>query len=121
MSEGIVQEKGAVNKRVIFFADRKSKYILERKILTLPDTIEMNQYDDFIKAVRSGTIKEIVTSLAIALSPEIRQLGYRQYIVRNGKILELKEGPVEKCNIDLKDYQDFLKMFLNGDFDPYWE
>ena len=74
-----------------------------------------------MRVVKNGNANEIMTPLAVALSPEIRQLGYKQFIAREGKLLELKEGLLEGCDMELKDYQDFLKMFLNGNFDSYWD
>ena len=108
-------------KSIIFTTDRKSKHILSRREFILSNVLVVDYYDDLMKIVRGGSSWEIITPLAAALSPEIKQLGYRQYIAREGEVLELKEGLLEKCGIELKDYQDFLKMFLNGDFDSYWE
>lgn len=110
-----------MSKSIIFFTDRKSKYVLERRELTPSDIIEVDYYDDLMRVVKNGGASEIMTPLVVALSPEIRQLGYKQFIAREGKLLELKEGLLEGCGIELKDYQDFLKMFLNGNFDSYWD
>ena len=108
-------------KSIIFTTDRKSKHILSRREFIFSNVLVVDYYDDLMKIVKGGSSWEIITPLAAALSPEIRQYGYRQYIAREGEVLELKEGFLEKCGFELKDYQDFLKMFLNGDFDPYWE
>ena len=122
MTEGNeVQKDADTGKSIIFTTDRKSKNILGRREFILSNVLVVDYYDDLMKIVKSGSSWEIITPLAAALSPEIRQYGYRQYIAREGEVLELKEGFLEKCGIELKDYQDFLKMFLNGDFDSYWE
>ena len=122
MTEGSeVQKDADTGKSIIFTTDRKSKNILGRREFILSNVLVVDYYDDLMKIVKGGSSWEIITPLAAALSPEIKQYGYRQYIVRDGKPLELKEGFLEKCGFELKDYQDFLKMFLNGDFDPYWE
>lgn len=121
MSKVVDQEKKSPDKKIILFTDRKSKYIFYRKNPSYSNIIEADYYDDLMRVVRSGDVNEIITPLVIALSPEIRQLGYKQFIAREGKLLELKEGFLEKCGIELKNYQDFLKIFLNGDFDSYWE
>ena len=110
-----------MNKSIIFFTDRKSKYVLRRREPTSSDIIEVDYYDDLMRVVKNGSANEIMTPLAVALSPEIRQLGYKQFMAREGKLLELKEGSLEGCDTELKDCQDFLKMFLNGDFDSYWD
>lgn len=110
-----------MSKSIIFFTDRKSKYVLERREPAPSDIIEVDYYDDLMRVVKGAGANEIITPLVVALSPEIRQLGYRQFIAREGKLLELKEGLLEGCDIELKDYQDFLKMFLNGNFDSYWD
>ena len=115
------QKDADTGKSIIFTTDRKSKNILSRREFILSNVLVVDYYDDLMKIVKSGSSWEIITPLAAALSPEIRQYGYRQYIAREGEVLELKEGFLEKCGIELKDYQDFLKMFLNGDFDSYWE
>lgn len=115
------QKDTDTGKSIIFTTDRKSKNILSRGEFILSNVLVVDYYDDLMKIVKGGSSWEIITPLAAALSPEIRQYGYRQYIARDGKPLELKEGFLEECGIELKDYQDFLKMFLNGDFDPYWE
>lgn len=116
-----VEEKKSPSKSIIFFTDRESKYVFYRKNPSYLDIVEVDYYDDLMRVIKNGTANEIITPLAIALSPEIRQLGYKQFIAREGKLLELKEGLLEGCGIDLKDYQDFLKMFLSGDFDSYWK
>ena len=116
-----VQKDVDTGKSIIFTTDRKSKNILGRREFILSNVLVVDYYDDLMKIVRGGSSWEIITPLAAALSPEIRQYGYRQYIAREGEVLELKEGFLEKCGIELKDYQDFLRMFLNGDFDPYWD
>ena len=116
-----VQKDADTGKSIIFTTDRKSKNILSRREFIFSNVLVVDYYDDLMKIVKSGSSWEIITPLAAALSPEIRQYGYRQYIAREGEVLELKEGFLEKCGIELKDYQDFLKMFLNGDFDSYWE
>ena len=122
MMEGSEAQKDVdTGKSIIFTTDRKSKNILSRREFIFSNVLVVDYYDDLMKIVKGGSSWEIITSLAAALSPEIRQYGYRQYIAREGEVLELKEGFLEKCGIELKDYQDFLKMFLNGDFDPYWE
>ena len=122
MTEGNeVQKDADTGKSIIFTTDRKSKNILSRREFILSNVLVVDYYDDLMKIVKGGSSWEIITPLAAALSPEIRQLGYRQYIAREGEVLELKEGFLEKCGIELKDYQDFLKMFLNGDFDSYWD
>ena len=122
MTEGSeVQKDTDTGKSIIVTTDRKSKNILSRREFILSNVLVVDYYDDLMKIVRGGSSWEIITPLAAALSPEIRQYGYRQYIAREGEVLELKEGFLEKCGIELKDYQDFLKMFLNGDFDSYWE
>ena len=122
MTEGSEAQKDVdTGKSIIFTTDRKSKHILSRREFIFSNVLVVDYYDDLMKIVRDGSSWEIITPLAAALSPEIRQYGYRQYIAREGEVLELKEGLLEKCGIELKDYQDFLKMFLNGDFDPYWE
>ncbi len=108
-------------KSIIFTTDRKSKHILSRREFIFSNVLVVDYYDDLMKIVKGGSSWEIITPLAAALSPEIKQYGYRQYIARDGKVLELKEGLLEECGIELKDYQDFLKMFLNGDFDSYWD
>ena len=115
------QKDADTGKSIIFTTDRKSKNILSRREFIFSNVLVVDYYDDLMKIVKSGSSWEIITPLAAALSPEIRQYGYRQYIAREGEVLELKEGFLEKCGIELKDYQDFLKMFLNGDFDSYWE
>ena len=122
MTEGNeVQKDTDTGKSIIFTTDRKSKNILSRREFILSNVLVVDYYDDLMKIVKGGSSWEIITPLVAALSPEIRQYGYRQYIAREGEVLELKEGFLEKCGFELKDYQDFLKMFLNGDFDPYWE
>ena len=121
MGNNGVQKDTDTGKHIIFTTDRKSKNILGRREFILSNVIVVDYYDDLMKIVKGGSSWEIITPLAAALSPEIRQYGYRQYIARDGKPLELKEGFLEECGIELKDYQDFLKMFLNGDFDSYWE
>ena len=108
-------------KSIIFTTDRKSKHILSRREFIFSNVLVVDYYDDLMKIVKGGSSWEIITPLVAALSPEIRQYGYRQYIAREGEVLELKEGFLEKCEFELKDYQDFLKMFLNGDFDSYWD
>ena len=108
-------------KSIIFTTDRKSKNILSRREFIFSNVLVVDYYDDLMKIVKGGSSWEIITPLVAALSPEIRQYGYRQYIAREGEVLELREGFLEKCGIELKDYQDFLKMFLNGDFDSYWD
>lgn len=110
-----------MSKSIIFFTDRKSKYVLRRREPTSSDIIEVDYYDDLMRVVKNGGANEIITPLVVALSPEIRQLGYKQFIAREGKLLELKEGLLEGCDVELKDYQDFLKMFVNGNFDSYWD
>ena len=121
MGDNEMQKAADTGKHIIFTTDRKSKNILGRREFILSNVIVVDYYDDLMKIVKGGSSWEIITPLAAALSPEIRQYGYRQYIARDGKPLELKEGFLEECGIELKDYQDFLKMFLNGDFDSYWE
>ena len=121
MGDNEMQKNTDTGKQIIFTTDRKSKNILGRREFMLPNVLVVDYYDDLMKIVKGGSSWEIITPLAAALSPEIRQYGYRQYIARDGKPLELKEGFLEECGIELKDYQDFLKMFLNGDFDSYWE
>ena len=122
MTEGNeVQKDTDTGKSIIFTTDRKSKNILSRREFILSNVLVVDYYDDLMKIVRGGSSWEIITPLVVALSPEIKRLGYRQYIAREGKVLELKEDLLEECGIELKDYQDFLKMFLNGDFDSYWE
>ena len=122
MTEGSeVQKDADTGKSIIFTTDRKSKNILGRREFILSNVLVVDYYDDLMKIVKGGSSWEIITPLVAALSPEIKQLGYRQYIAREGEVLELKEGFLEKCGFELKDYQDFLKMFLNGDFDSYWE
>ena len=121
MAGSEAQKDTDTSKSIIFTTDRKSKHILSRREFIFSNVLVVDYYDDLMKIVRGGSSWEIITPLAAALSPEIRQYGYRQYIAREGEVLELKEGLLEKCGIELKDYQDFLKMFLNGDFDPYWE
>ena len=121
MGDNEMQKAADTGKSIIFTTDRKSKNILGRREFILSNVLVVDYYDDLMKIVKGGSSWEIITPLAAALSPEIRQYGYRQYIARDGKPLELKEGFLEECGIELKDYQDFLKMFLNGDFDPYWE
>lgn len=121
MGDNEMQKAADTGKHIIFTTDRKSKNILGRREFILSNVIVVDYYDDLMKIVKGGSSWEIITPLAAALSPEIKQYGYRQYIAREGKPLELKEGFLEECGIELKDYQDFLKMFLNGDFDPYWE
>ena len=121
MGDNGVQKAADTGKSIIFTTDRKSKNILGRREFILSNVLVVDYYDDLMKIVKGGSSWEIITPLAAALSPEIRQYGYRQYIAREGEVLELKEGFLEKCGIELKDYQDFLKMFLNGDFDSYWE
>ena len=121
MGDNEMQKAADTGKSIIFTTDRKSKNILGRREFILSNVLVVDYYDDLMKIVKDGSSWEIITPLAAALSPEIRQYGYRQYIARDGKPLELKEGFLEECGIELKDYQDFLKMFLNGDFDPYWE
>ena len=121
MGDNEMQKAADTGKSIIFTTDRKSKNILGRREFILSNVLVVDYYDDLMKIVKGGSPWEIITPLAAALSPEIRQYGYRQYIARDGKPLELKEGFLEECGIELKDYQDFLKMFLNGDFDPYWE
>ena len=120
-NNGVQKDDVDTGKSIIFTTDRKSKNILGRREFILSNVLVVDYYDDLMKIVKGGSSWEIITPLAAALSPEIRQYGYRQYIARDGKPLELKEGFLEECGIELKDYQDFLKMFLNGDFDPYWE
>ena len=120
MENSGVQKDADTGKSIIFTTDRKSKNILSRREFILSNVLVVDYYDDLMKIVRGGSSWEIITPLAAALSPEIKQYGYRQYIARDGKPLELKEGFLEECGIELKDYQDFLKMFLNGDFDSYW-
>ena len=121
MGDNEMQKAADTGKSIIFTTDRKSKNILSRREFILSNVLVVDYYDDLMKIVKGGSSWEIITPLAAALSPEIRQYGYRQYIAREGEVLELKEGFLEKCGIELKDYQDFLKMFLNGDFDSYWE
>ena len=121
MGDNEMQKATDTGKHIIFTTDRKSKNILGRREFILSNVLVVDYYDDLMKIVKGGSSWEIITPLAAALSPEIRQYGYRQYIARDGKPLELKEGFLEECGIELKDYQDFLKMFLNGDFDSYWE
>ena len=121
MGDNEMQKAADTGKSIIFTTDRKSKNILGRREFILSNVLVVDYYDDLMEIVKGGSPWEIITPLAAALSPEIRQYGYRQYIARDGKPLELKEGFLEECGIELKDYQDFLKMFLNGDFDPYWE
>ena len=121
MADSEAQKDTDTGKSIIFTTDRKSKNILSRREFILSNVLVVDYYDDLMKIVKGGSSWEIITPLAAALSPEIKQYGYRQYIARDGKPLELKEGFLEECGIELKDYQDFLKMFLNGDFDPYWE
>ena len=121
MGDNEMQKAADTGKSIIFTTDRKSKNILGRREFILSNVLVVDYYDDLMKIVKGGSSWEIITPLAAALSPEIRQYGYRQYIARDGKPLELKEGFLEECGIELKDYQDFLKMFLNGDFDSYWE
>ena len=121
MGDNGMQKAADTGKQIIFTTDRKSKNILSRREFILSNVLVVDYYDDLMKIVKGGSSWEIITPLAAALSPEIRQYGYRQYIAREGEVLELKEGFLEKCGFELKDYQDFLKMFLNGDFDPYWE
>ena len=121
MGDNEMQKAADTGKSIIFTTDRKSKNILGRREFILSNVLVVDYYDDLMKIVKGGSSWEIITPLAAALSPEIKQYGYRQYIARDGKPLELKEGFLEECGIELKDYQDFLKMFLNGDFDPYWE
>ena len=116
-----MQKDTDTGKSIIFTTDRKSKNILGRREFILSNVLVVDYYDDLMKILKGGSSWEIITPLAAALSPEIRQYGYRQYIAREGEVLELKEGFLEKCGFELKGYQDFLKMFLNGDFDPYWE
>lgn len=120
MADSEVQKDADIGKSIIFTTDRESKNILGRRKFILSNVLVVDYYDDLMKIVRGGSSWEIITPLAAALSPEIKQYGYRQYIARDGKPLELKEGFLEECGIELKDYQDFLKMFLNGDFDSYW-
>lgn len=121
MGDNEMQKNTDTGKQIIFTTDRKSKNILGRREFMLSNVLVVDYYDDLMKIVKGGSPWEIITPLAAALSPEIRQYGYRQYIARDGKPLELKEGFLEECGIELRDYQDFLKMFLNGDFDSYWE
>ena len=121
MGDNEMQKTADTGKSIIFTTDRKSKNILGRREFILSNVLVVDYYDDLMKIVKGGSSWEIITPLAAALSPEIKQYGYRQYIARDGKPLELKEGFLEECGIELKDYQDFLKMFLNGDFDSYWE
>ena len=121
MGDNEMQKAADTGKSIIFTTDRKSKNILGRREFILSNVLVVDYYDDLMKIVKGGSSWEIITPLAAALSPEIRQYGYRQYIARDGKPLELKDGFLEECGIELKDYQDFLKMFLNGDFDSYWE
>ena len=121
MGDNEMQKAADTGKSIIFTTDRKSKNILGRREFILSNVLVVDYYDDLMKIVKAGSSWEIITPLAAALSPEIRQYGYSQYIARDGKPLELKEGFLEECGIELKDYQDFLKMFLNGDFDSYWE
>ena len=122
MREGSEAQKDVdTGKSIIFTTDRKSKHILSRREFIFSNVLVVDYYDDLMKIVKGGSSWEIITPLVAALSPEIKQLGYKQYIARDGEVLELKEGFLEKCGFELKDYQDFLKMFLNGDFDSYWE
>ena len=122
MMEGSEAQKDVdTGKSIIFTTDRKSKHILSRREFIFSNVLVVDYYDDLMKIVKGGSSWEIITPLVAALSPEIKKLGYRQYIAREGEVLELKEGFLEKCGFELKDYQDFLKMFLNGDFDSYWE
>ena len=121
MADSEAQKDTDTSKSIIFTTDRKSKHILSRREFIFSNVLVVDYYDDLMKIVKGGSSWEIITPLVAALSPEIRQYGYRQYIAREGEVLELKEGFLEKCGIELKDYQDFLKMFLNGDFDSYWE
>ena len=121
MEGGEAQKDVDTGKSIIFTTDRKSKHILSHREFIFSNVLVVDYYDDLMKIVKGGSSWEIITPLAAALSPEIRQYGYRQYIAREGEVLELKEGFLEKCGIELKDYQDFLKMFLNGDFDSYWD
>lgn len=121
MGDNEMQKDTDTGKHIIFTTDRKSKNILGRREFMLSNVLVIDYYDDLMKIVKDGSSWEIITPLAAALSPEIRQYGYRQYIARDGNPLELKEGFLEECGIELNDCQDFLKMFLNGDFDSYWE
>ena len=107
-------------KSIVFYIDTYSKHNLEKNQDTSLSFINLDTYDSLKNAYNQHQIQHIRTSIISGLSLDWQKEGFKVFLMRNASLLEVKPGEVKECGFILTEYQDTLKLFLQGYFDPYW-
>ena len=107
-------------KAIIFYTDTYSKHNLEKNQDTSLSFINLDTYDSLKNAYNQHQIQHIRTSIISGLALDWQKEGFKVFLMRNANLLEVKPGEIKECGFILKEYQDILKLFLQGCFDPYW-
>lgn len=107
-------------KSIVFYTDTYSRHNLEKNQDTSLSFINLDTYDSLKNAYNQHQIHHIRTSIISGLSLDWQKEGFKVFLMRNASLLEVKPGEVKECGFILKEYQDILKLFLQGYFDPYW-
>lgn len=109
-----------MTKKIIFFVDLPKGVYQEDCALTYADTEDILQWWIEYKGNRNSLEKHVrfmyTTSLA-HLSFDLLDYGFEIYVVKDGKVLQLKPGMDNVHNKDIKKANNILKLFMSGFFD----
>lgn len=106
-------------KSIVFVTDRSSYYNVVRDDILNSRIVYESFYDDTSAAIARGH-DHIVTSCISLISFDLLDKGYRIFVVREKKILELKLGAIDGSLKDFRRGHNLLKLFMGGAFDGYW-
>lgn len=107
-------------KSIVFYTDTYSRHNLEKNQDTSLSFINLDTYDSLKNAYNQHQIQHIRTSIISGLSLDWQKEGFKVFLMRHAELLEVKPGDIKGCEFILREYQDVLRLFLQGSFDPYW-
>lgn len=107
-------------KAIVFYTDTCSKHNLGKNQDTALDFVGLDTYDSLKSAYDQYQIHHIKTPIISGLGLDWQKKGFRVFLMRHAELLEVKPGDIKGCEFILREYQDVLRLFLQGSFDPYW-
>ena len=107
-------------KAIVFYTDIYSKHNLEKNQDTALTFVDLSTYDSLKNAYDLHQVHRVRTSIISGLALDWQKEGFRVFLMRHAELLELKPSSIENCGFILREYQDVLRLFLQGSFDPYW-
>lgn len=108
-----------MTKKIIFFVDIPYGVFEGECVLTYAQTEEvlnwMHTADENLKG--KDTARYLYTTSMAHLSFDLLDYGFEIYVVKDGKVLQLKPGMDNVHNKDIKKANNILKLFMSGFFD----